>query len=91
MSFTCQQCGQCCVSNGFLPPYTSENATTDRDKESRPEWFDAFRRAAIDIIPVEVYESLPCMFLHERKCLVHDHKPAVCREFGGEDCCHAQP
>ena len=86
--FTCKQCGQCCINNGFLPPYTSENSANDRDKENKPKWYDAFRQAVLDIIPVEEYEAIPCMFLHDKKCLVHENKPAVCREFGGEDCCN---
>lgn len=80
-TFVCLQCGQCCVNNGFLPPYT------DNDKIEKPEWFDAFRQAVLDFVPLEAFESLPCMFLHDKKCLVHDHKPGVCQAFGGEDCC----
>lgn len=77
----CRKCGQCCIANGLIPPFVSD------DVESLPEWLRVLvirLRAHF----VQDAHDYPCIFLtDDRRCAIHDAcKPPVCAAFT----CHAE-
>ena len=79
----CNKCGQCCISNGLIPPWLP-------GEESEP-WLiclvSSLRKHFGDVA-----EDYPCVFLTDNLgCAIHDvAKPLVCRDFLCENAADAQ-
>jgi len=74
----CEQCGQCCVNNGLIPPTLPG--------EEVPEWLATL----VDRLRTEFAqyaEAYVCVFLtDDMRCAIHDmYKPQVCRDFSCSD------
>jgi hypothetical protein len=70
----CSGCGECCRSNGLIPPLLLD--------EESPEWLSTLvgnLRKHFKTIAAEY----PCVFLTpDNRCAIHEmERPAVCREF----------
>jgi len=70
----CNQCGQCCMNNGLIPPLVP--------REEAPEWLwclvNRLRREFSDTA-----EDYPCVFLtDDMRCAIHEmDRPSVCVGF----------
>jgi len=79
----CKGCGACCAH--FACPHfgLEEMTALPPDIHHIVEWFDKNDVARSD-------HGIPCYFFNtaSRKCLIHEHKPRVCRGFepGGPTC-----
>jgi Fe-S-cluster containining protein len=79
----CKGCGACCAH--FACPHfgLEEMAALSHEIQNVVEWFKENDFARSD-------HAIPCYFFNmaSRKCLIHGHKPRVCREFepGGPTC-----
>lgn len=79
----CKGCGACCAH--FACPHfgLEEMAALPPDIRNIVEWFGKNDVARSN-------HGIPCYFFNmaSRKCLIHEHKPRVCREFepGGPTC-----
>ncbi len=75
-TWTCQQCGNCCVNNGLIPPLV------DGFDEDVPEWLSCL----VNRLRTEfgsVAENYPCVFLtDDMRCAIHEMcQPDVCSHF----------
>lgn len=79
----CLRCCACCLHMGtphFLP---EDLAGLPADVKAVSEWFrkNDFHRGMLEM-------PCYCLNISDRRCIIHESKPRVCREFepGSEDC-----
>ncbi len=81
--FVCRGCGDCCRGEGFVSVTLEEmrrmSALLNISEEEFLEHY-AFRSAFGDYWLKE-QENRDCIFLRNNRCLVHEAKPAQCRNF----------
>jgi len=71
----CLRCGNCCRSNGMVPPFLDE---------SYPEWIRAIHDALVAGCPHGLIpEHGQCVFieLDGRGCAIYADRPEVCKKF----------
>ncbi len=92
MSFTCQQCGECCSSMGEIIEITEQAAPTiftiryTTTNEQRTVVVDADKKDLFFSQGIPAIRHLACPFLREkmpgkRICMVHDSRPELCRQY----------
>lgn len=75
---TCKKCGQCCRSNGLIPPLVA-----GRDESAEWLWL------LVHFLQKEFAkgcrsEDYPCIFLTtDMRCAIHEmpERPMICQEF----------
>lgn len=73
----CSRCGQCCITNGLIPPLMPD--------EEAPQWLTCLvRRLRTEFGAIA--ENFPCVFLTDTcQCAIHDMaRPSVCVDFACE-------
>ncbi len=76
--FACEQCGQCCEVHSVGVRITREELArlAEHEHQSVPEYLaTVVEDRDTYIIPQ------PCRYLADKRCMVHDIKPSVCRKY----------
>ena len=81
----CIGCGDCCRSNGAIPPFEVVDGEVGECDLSVPYHLLVAHENLVSMIGDQSRwdpEDHPCVFLASTNgCAIHDNKPAICRGF----------
>jgi hypothetical protein len=77
----CTQCGNCCKSLMINVSQSEADNLSAHLHQSRNEFDKQYVEKGNN--GMMIINTIPCLFLHENKCTVYEHRFAGCREFPG--------